>query len=1470
VPAAQLLLARGAPTDAQDHAGKTPYDTACGTANLAMRSLLRPDASDAASAMEARRRAAITGGSGGAGASGADLVPSVTLTAPRGVPLAVAVQVAPQPVVAPAPAVAAPAAPAPAAVTSPRAGAASADVAAGLQREVDRLRSALEEAEQRRAADVAEADEARREAAQRAAAAEARAAEAEADAARSRASLAAAEAAAAAQEAAAREAAAQGEAERQADASAARAAADAAAREEPALLAAAAEAAADVAGRSAALSALPAAAAAASAALRAHAAAGAAAQAVSLLRRCGELIARGGDAAAAAAAEAGAALDAADASGRALDATRAATRRALAAAAMASPSSAVADAVAARDVAEDEHKRCLAQAADACSRLARRQRGRAAAAADVRAAADAAAAAAAAACDESDVMAAAPAPAVVSSDSASFQAARAGAVAALRATVPALAAAAAAAKDDVARAVASLQAEAALAAAAAPALAAALSAAACAAAAAADAVLAAEAPGNDDAAAEALGAQRAAELQALRSASTARAAAAAAAPRLAAAEDARVRALQALLDLAHERSTAQLKREWSAEREARYTALKTTLDADAAAADAAASEAEAALRAPAVRELYPELAAGADAAAAAAAMGLRGGSDDSASDVASTVTSSSLAPASPPALAALVPSSSPSPFALPCSRDGLEDVEVLQRTQRCTVTRVRERGRAPPTSPSSTVSSASSAASGCAAGTTTDRVLKSFPSADSAFLAEARHLAAARHPLVCELLAAFVDGGRAHLLMPFYAGGCVRPFFEALKAKKGDLSGADWAAVRRTFRQLLQALAFCHGRGIAHRDVKPENVLWREAPGGRIALADFGLSRDLSRRLETTRAPGEAGGGTPLYAAPETLEDAGGGASNWKEAPWAVDVYSVGIMALELACGEAVAWAPARQRVEPVGGGGRALALPPPPRGGAPMGDFLALALACAAPAAEARPSADEALLHPFFFAEGAASDAQPPASTAASAGDAPPPLPPRAVGGAKLAMVGALLGELRVAARATARVSSGAPSTPLAGGYDAAHEGGAFVLAAAAGDALLPDVLAAAAACNRAALAAPWAARLAGQRAPLSELLARAFAAAAAPGAALLVRGPEGTWLPSDAAPSSADAASYRPLGMLLGKCLLEGVPCGLDWAPLLYAALLGRDDAAMAQPAAALAHWASWDAACAGTARAALARAPPGDASARDAALAAARAALAPRRRAAALAAMRAGFGEAARAGGLAPALALLDEWELGALFFAGAYVDTAELRASLLWDDVWPADDPQRAFFNAFLERTPETALRLLLARATGRLTLRPGDDVAAASSPPPPIVVLRAGAEEAPEVRFPGNRVIALPPACADGAEFDARMRAALGLHAAPAAAAAAAAPAPPAEEELRCRAGHAWRGAPGSACAECAVSTAAAAACCVCLGAPRATLLLPCRHLCVCNACGTHVVERGTARCPLCRAFIQARVMDCFL
>jgi hypothetical protein len=52
-------------------------------------------------------------------------------------------------------------------------------------------------------------------------------------------------------------------------------------------------------------------------------------------------------------------------------------------------------------------------------------------------------------------------------------------------------------------------------------------------------------------------------------------------------------------------------------------------------------------------------------------------------------------------------------------------------------------------------------------------------------------------------------------------------------------------------------------------------------------------------------------------------------------------------------------------------------------------------------------------------------------------------------------------------------------------------------------------------------------------------------------------------------------------------------------------------------------------------------------------------------------------------------------------------------------------------------------------------------------------------------------------------------------------------------------------------------------------CCICLSARKNTLLLPCRHLCVCDACGTALVERSTALCPLCRTFVEARVMEVF-
>ncbi len=44
-------------------------------------------------------------------------------------------------------------------------------------------------------------------------------------------------------------------------------------------------------------------------------------------------------------------------------------------------------------------------------------------------------------------------------------------------------------------------------------------------------------------------------------------------------------------------------------------------------------------------------------------------------------------------------------------------------------------------------------------------------------------------------------------------------------------------------RQILDFLAFLHGRGITHRDIKLDNVLVEQAPNFKVVLSDFGMSK---------------------------------------------------------------------------------------------------------------------------------------------------------------------------------------------------------------------------------------------------------------------------------------------------------------------------------------------------------------------------------------------------------------------------------------------------------------------------------------------------------------------------------------------------------------------------------------------------------------------------------------------------
>ncbi len=106
------------------------------------------------------------------------------------------------------------------------------------------------------------------------------------------------------------------------------------------------------------------------------------------------------------------------------------------------------------------------------------------------------------------------------------------------------------------------------------------------------------------------------------------------------------------------------------------------------------------------------------------------------------------------------------------------------------------------------------------------------------------------------------------------------------------------ARVLYILRQLLASLAEAHGRGLIHRDIKPANVILCERGGevDFVKVVDFGLAKELA--FDTAPQITQTGliSGTPLYIAPECLDDPN------KSSP-SSDIYAVGVVAFYLLTG---------------------------------------------------------------------------------------------------------------------------------------------------------------------------------------------------------------------------------------------------------------------------------------------------------------------------------------------------------------------------------------------------------------------------------------------------------------------------------------------------------------------------------------------------------------------------------------
>ncbi len=91
-----------------------------------------------------------------------------------------------------------------------------------------------------------------------------------------------------------------------------------------------------------------------------------------------------------------------------------------------------------------------------------------------------------------------------------------------------------------------------------------------------------------------------------------------------------------------------------------------------------------------------------------------------------------------------------------------------------------------------------------------------------------------------------------------------------------DKDGPQPAArVRSIMSQAAGSVAEAHARGLIHRDIKPANIMICERGGIRdfVKVLDFGLVRSRERREDLSITRTQALTGTPLYMAPEALED---------------------------------------------------------------------------------------------------------------------------------------------------------------------------------------------------------------------------------------------------------------------------------------------------------------------------------------------------------------------------------------------------------------------------------------------------------------------------------------------------------------------------------------------------------------------------------------------------------------------
>ncbi len=154
------------------------------------------------------------------------------------------------------------------------------------------------------------------------------------------------------------------------------------------------------------------------------------------------------------------------------------------------------------------------------------------------------------------------------------------------------------------------------------------------------------------------------------------------------------------------------------------------------------------------------------------------------------------------------------------------------------------------------------------------------------FEREALMIALLEHPAIVPVYDMGEEDGQPYIVMRYMSGGSLSE-----KLKKGPIPLRDCLEM---YLRLAPALDTAHARGVTHRDVKPDNLLFDKYDN--VFLSDFGLAR-LRETIGFANISDGSIMGTPAYMSPEQIQGN-------REIDGRSDIYSMGVVLYQMLCGE--------------------------------------------------------------------------------------------------------------------------------------------------------------------------------------------------------------------------------------------------------------------------------------------------------------------------------------------------------------------------------------------------------------------------------------------------------------------------------------------------------------------------------------------------------------------------------------